>query len=189
MLNTVKAVFLGILALAFATASPGQSSAPKDARGSLMVVFKDGHSKSFSLADILRIEFNAPARIVFRDGHQQSLALNDTSRIEFGSPAVGGSLMGKNHFLGKWKVGVGDGGGHFFITLKADGDATKTIGARRGTWTVVDGEARISWDDGWRDVIRRAGTGHEKAAFEPGKTFSDEPTNVADATRIEGEPI
>jgi len=189
MLNTLKAVFLGILALAFATASPGQSPASKDARWSLVVVFKDGHSQSFSLADIVRIEFSAPARIVFRDGHQQSLALNETSRIEFGSSAVGGSLMGKNHFLGKWKVGVGDGGGHFFITLKADGEATKTIGANRGTWTVVDGEARISWDDGWHDVIRRAGTGHEKAAFGPGKTFSDEPTNVADATRIDGEPI
>ena len=189
MRKITKAVFFAAFLLASAIVSSGQSPASKDARGSLVVVFKDGHSQSFSLADIVRIEFSAPARIVFRDGHQQSLALNDMSRIEFGSSALGGSLMGKNHFLGKWKVGVGGGGGHFFITLKADGEATKTIGANHGTWTVVDGGARISWDDGWHDVIRRAGTGHEKAAFEPGKTFSDEPTNVADATRIDGEPI
>jgi hypothetical protein len=189
MRRMIEAVFFAVFLLTSAIVSLGQSPVSKDTCGSLVVVFKDGHSQSFSLADILRIELNAPARIVFRDGHQQSLALSNTSRIEFGSPAVGGSLMGKNHFLGKWKVGVGDGGGHFFITLKANGGATKTIGARRGTWTVVDGEARISWDDGWHDVIRRAGTGHEKAAFEPGKTFSDEPTNVADATRIDGEPI
>jgi len=189
MRRIIKAVFFAVFLLTSAIVSLGQSPASKDARGSLVVVFKDGHSQSFSLADIVRIEFSAPARIVFRDGHQQSLALNDTSRIEFGSSALGGSLMGKNHFLGKWKVGVGGGGGHFFITLKADGEAAKTIGANHGTWTVVDGEARISWDDGWHDVIRRAGIGHEKAAFEPGKTFSDEPTNVADATRIDGEPI
>jgi hypothetical protein len=153
------------------------------------VVFKDGHSQSFSMADIVRIDFGASAKIVFKDGHQQSLVLADTSRIEFGPSAISGSFIGKNHFLGKWKVGVGDGGGHFFITLKADGEATKTLGSSHGTWSVVDGEARITWDDGWRDVIRRAGTGHEKVAHEPGTNFSDPSTNVADATRVDAEPI
>jgi hypothetical protein len=141
------------------------------------------------MADIVRIEFGTPAKIIFKDGHQQSLALADASRIEFGTSAVGGSLMGKNHFLGKWKVGPGDGVGHFFITLKADGEAAKTLGSSHGTWTIVDGEARITWDDGWRDVIRRAGTGHEKVAHEPGTTFSDASTNVAHAVRVDAEPI
>src|SRR5260370_25884791 len=139
MRRIIKAVFFAVFLLTSAIVSLGQSPASKDARGLLVVVFKDGHSQSFPLAGIVGIDLSAPARIVFRDGHQQSLALNDTSRIEFGSSAVGGSLMGKNHFLGKWKVGVGGGGGHFFITLKDDGEATKTIGANHGTWTVVDG--------------------------------------------------
>ena len=193
MLNTVRPILLAILALVFTTASQGQSSASSSnsnskARRSVTVVFEDGHRQSFPLADVARIEFKDPAEIVFKDGHRQSLPLSEAARIEFGTSAVSASPFGRNHFLGKWKVGIGTGG-HFYITLKSDGEARKTLGSGRGTWTVVDGEARISWDDGWHDVIRRAGTGHEKAAFEPGKTFSDEPSNVADATRVDAEPI
>ena len=183
-------VFFVALMLASAMVSSAQGPASKDARGSLAVVFKDGHSQTFSMADIVRIEFGTPSKIVFKDGHQQNLALADASRIEFGASAVGGLPMGKNHFLGKWKVGMGGGaGGHFLITLKADGQATKSVGSSHGTWTVVDGEARITWDDGWRDVIRRTGTGHQKVAHEPGTDFSDPSTNVADAVRADAEPI
>ncbi|MGH9528862.1 MAG: hypothetical protein ACRD2S_02980, partial [Terriglobales bacterium] len=88
------------------------------------------------------------------------------------------------HFIGKWRVGDG-GGGTFLITLKRNGEANKSIGGTHGTWTAVDGEARITWDDGWHDVIRKAGNGYEKAAFEPGRTFSDSPSNVADAQNTE----
>ncbi len=195
MLNTIRPIILGILALALVTVSQGQSSASNagsnsKGRRSVTVVFEDGHRQSYPLADVARIEFKDPAEIVFKDGHQQSLSLTEATRIEFSSSAVSASPFGRNHFVGKWKVGIGIGtGGHFYITLKSDGEARKTLGPGHGTWTVVDGEARISWDDGWHDVIRRAGTGHEKAAFEPGKRFSDEPTNVAEATRVDAEPI
>jgi len=187
MRKASTAIFFAVL-MATAIASSGQ--APKDARGSVVVVFKDGHSQTFPMADVVRIEFGTPARIVFTDISRAKMVLAETSRIEFDSTAVGGPLMGKNHFLGKWKVGMGGGaGGHFLITLKADGQATKSVSSGHGTWTVVDGEARITWDDGWRDVIRRTGTGHEKAAHEPGTAFSDPATNVADAVRVDAEPI
>jgi hypothetical protein len=54
---------------------------------------------------------------------------------------------------------------------------------------VVDGEARIAWDDGWHDLIRKVGTKHEKVAFEPGKAFSEEPNNVTAAVNTSPEPI
>ena len=76
-------------------------------------------------------------------------------------------------------------GGTFLITLYRGGEAKKTYGSGHGTWTATDGEARITWDDGWRDAIRKAGDGYEKAAFEPGKTFSDAPSNVAEAKSTE----
>jgi len=53
----------------------------------------------------------------------------------------------------------------------------------------VDGEARVSWDDGWHDAIRKKGTKFEKFAFEPGKTFSDPPANVTEAQNTNREPI
>jgi len=187
MRNIVKAVFFAILVLA-ASVSFGQDSTSKDARRSLVIVFKDGHRQVFPVADTTRIEFKAADIVVLKDGHAQSFPLGSVQSLEFETSAGAGYPMGRNHFVGKWKVGEGNGG-HFFITLDADGTARKTIGSSHGTWTVVDGEARIAWDDGWHDVIRKVGTKHEKVAFDPGKSFSDEPNNVTDAVNTTAEPI
>ena len=118
--------------------------------------------------------------IVFKDGRQQTFSMADVARIEFRNPASQPGLSGKGRFLGKWRVGDG-AGGHFFIDLQPSGEATKSMGPGHGTWTVVDGEARISWDDGWNDAIRKVGDRYQKVAFSPEKTFSDSPSNVADA--------
>jgi hypothetical protein len=124
--------------------------------------------------------------IVFKDGHQQTFPMGDVARIEFTAPPTTASGSWPAHFVGKWKVGVGDGmGGTFLITLQRNGEAKKDYGAAHGTWTVVDGEARITWDDGWHDAIRKTSAGYEKAAFGPGKSFSDTPSNVAEAKSTE----
>jgi hypothetical protein len=85
---------------------------------------------------------------------------------------------------------VGDGsGGSFTINLQENGEAIKSFGARHGTWTYVNGEARISWDDGWHDAIRKAGSKHEKFAYSPGTSFSDTPANVTEARNTNPQPI
>jgi hypothetical protein len=89
------------------------------------------------------------------------------------------------NFVGEWKVGLGQGNQTFTITLDKDGKATKSHGSPDGHWVVFGDEARITWDDGWHDVIRKAGGHWEKAAFAPGKSFSDTPDNIAGATRTE----
>ena len=146
---------LGILVLVAPPAA--LRAATEDARGSIVIVFKDGRKQSFRLAEIARIEFN--------------------------SPAVKTSL-GQGHFLGEWKVDDGIGR-KFDISLKPDGVARKTLGSSRGTWTVVEGEARISWEDGWHDVIRKVGSKYEKVAFSPGSSYSDHPSNVTEAIYTE----
>ena len=88
-------------------------------------------------------------------------------------------------FIGEWKVGLGVGSASFTITLEKGGKATKTHGSPNGKWTVFGDEARITWDDGWHDVLRRAGNKWEKAAYAPGKSFSDPPDNITGATRTE----
>ena len=88
-------------------------------------------------------------------------------------------------FVGEWKVGLGVGSETFNITLEKGGKATKSHGSPNGKWTVYGDEARITWDDGWHDVIRKAGDHYEKAAFAPGKSFSDPPDNITGATRTE----
>lgn len=122
--------------------------------------------------------------ITFKDGHKQSIPLADVDHIEFESATAEVSNSSSGHFLGRWKVGDGMGG-TFYITLKRDGQAMKTYGRTYGTWVVVGEEARITWNDGWKDVIRRAGNHYEKVAYRPGTTFSDEPDNIADARSME----
>jgi hypothetical protein len=167
-----------LVALAAVASTPEENS-------SVTIVFKDGHRQSFAVAEIVRIDLKTPA-VVYKDGHQEKITA-DIARIEFETPETG-MLPSRSHFIGKWEVGEGNGR-NFFITLEANGDATKSIGAGHGTWTLVNGEARVTWDDGWHDVIRKVGTKHEKFAFEPGKSYDDPPSNVTEARNTQAKPI
>ncbi len=186
MQNKAFGIF-GLLFVALCGAVATAEAVPLDERGSMVIIFKDGHSQNVDVADVARIDLHAPAMIVFKDEHRKSIAGADVSRIEFESLSSA-AAPGKNHFVGKWKVGEGDGGS-FYITLERDGTAKKSIGPPHGTWTVVEGEARIKWDDGWHDAIRKVGARHEKRAYEPGKSFDDPPSNVTSATNTEPKEI
>jgi hypothetical protein len=187
MRKTVKTFWiLAILALSPAGIAQARAASTGD-RASLVIVFKDGHRQNVSATDIARIDFKAPAMIVFKDGRSQSIPAAEVERIEFENTASG-FAPGRNHFFGKWQVGDGNGS-NFYITLEPDGEARKSLGPPHGTWTLVDGEARISWDDGWHDVIRKVGSKHEKLAYEPGKSFDDPPSNVTVARTTEARPI
>ena len=121
--------------------------------------------------------------ITFKDGHQQTVLLSDVKSIEFKTTAAGSRSSAS--YVGRWKVGTGLGSSTFVITLDRNGKATKTQGSPNGTWSMFGDEARIAWDDGWHDVIRKAGNHYEKAAYAPGKSYSDAPDNIAGATSIE----
>lgn len=154
----------GIVLALFVLALPLFTFGQKGTRGdenSLIIVFRDGRQKAYAMADIARIEFNTP---------QASAA------------------KGQNRFLGKWKVGDG-AGSTFYITLEPDGVASKSMGAIHGHWTIVSNEARISWDDGWHDAIRKNGAKYEKVAYAPGKSFTEDPDNVTKAEHAEAEPL
>jgi hypothetical protein len=79
----------------------------------------------------------------------------------------------------------GSNSGTFLITLKTHGVAEKSVGSHDGTWTVVNGEARCKWDDGWTDVIRKNGGQWEKAAWAPGSSLDEQPASVAKAEYTE----
>jgi hypothetical protein len=182
MRNALRAFWIfPILVLAVSHASAAND------RGSIVVVFKDGHRQNLTIAEIARIDFKSPSAIVFKDG-RPGIPASDVIRIEFEN--AGTTLVPtRTHFFGKWQVGEGTGTSTFYITLESDGAARKSIGPPRGTWTYVDGEARIAWDDGWHDIIRKVGATHEKRAFEPGKSFDDTPSNITAAKNTETKPI
>jgi hypothetical protein len=124
--------------------------------------------------------------ITFKDGHQQTFLMSDVARVEY--VGASDSVLGQDYFVGKWEVGDGNNG-TFLITLESNGEASKTLGASHGIWTIEGNEARISWDDGWHDAIRKAGSNNEKFAFEPGTTFSDKPNNVAAARKLDPKSV
>jgi len=150
-------------------AASAQNHASKSGSGQLVVVFKDGHHQSFNLADIARIEFPGGG------------SLADAGPTPPGAPPRG-------HFFGKWEVGDG-GGGTFYITLDESGDAWRTLNKAHGRWAYVNGEARITWDDGAMDAIRRIDGKDRKFAYRAGKTFTDEPDNTGDARNTTARPI
>jgi len=162
----LAAVFL--IGISAATAAAPRSS--RGASGTIVIVFKDGHRQTFNLSDIERVEFPAPAVASVDSGS--------------GNPQA----PPRGHYVGKWECGDG-AGSTFFITLKENGDASKSIGGARGHWDYVNGEAQISWDDGWRDVIRKAGSHYQKSAYRQGHSLTDEPDNVTDAHLTAPKPI
>jgi hypothetical protein len=167
-------------------AVPKANTSPIDDHNPVVIVYKDGHRQTLAAGEISRIDLKTPPTIVYKDGHREKLRA-EIDGIEF-SESTSFATPGRSHFIGKWEAGQGNGQ-TFFITLEADGTAKKSIGPPHGTWTLFDGEARISWDDGWHDVIRKRGSKHEKVAFGPGKTFDDEPTNITEARNTQPKPI
>jgi hypothetical protein len=85
---------------------------------------------------------------------------------------------------------VGDGSGNNFqIKLNDDGSAYRSIGNEHGTWVYVDGEARVTWNDGAKDCIRKVGTIYRKFAYSAGKSFTSDPDNEANARNTSAKPI
>jgi hypothetical protein len=163
----------GLAAMLCLAVSVGFAKTPpasKSGSGIIVIVFKDGHRQSFNLSEIARVEFPT------------------ASDAASGAPPASSALPSRGHFLGKWEVGDGMGN-NFFITLEENGDALRTINREHGKWVYVDGEARITWDDGYQDAIRKVGSKFQKFAYRAGKSFTDEPDNVTGARNTAPHPI
>jgi hypothetical protein len=154
--------------LALAVPAIGWAAPQKTAPGSIVIVFKDGHRQTFSLADIERVEFPA-------SGEPSAMTSSTT-------------LPSRNRFLGSWTVGDGMGN-DFEIRLNDDGSAYRSLGKVRGSWVYVDGEARVTWNDGNKDCIRKVGTIYRKFAYSAGKSFTSDPDNEANARNTSAKPI
>ena len=160
--------FAALLCLAGSLSSVTASAAPKETSGAVVIVFKDGHRQTFNLSDIDRVEIAGGVSSASADSHIS------------GVPSRG-------RFIGKWECGDGHGN-DFYITLNEDGTAYRTIGDVEGHWEYVDGEARVTWEDGRRDAILKYASQFLKFAYGEGKSFTDDPENVAHARNTTSGP-
>jgi hypothetical protein len=152
------------------TGSLGQvaaHAASKDNSGAIVIVFKDGHRQSVNLSDIARVEFEGGVPSASADSYR---------------------VPSRARFIGKWECGDGQGN-NFYITLNEDGTAYRSIGDVKGRWEYVDGEARVTWEDGRQDAIRKSGPQYFKFAYGAGKSFTDDPDNVARARNTSGGSV
>ena len=166
------------------------SAAYAAAQSSLTIIFKDHHQQTVSSSEVLRIDLRDDALVLDRKGREEKIPLSQIANIEVKKPVAANENFGRGHFVGRWKVGLdANSPASFVITLDLDGKARKSIDSRRGKWTFIDGTARIVWDDGWTDVIAKAGDSYEKRAYAPGKSLSESPTNVSYAKRANEQSI
>ena len=169
MRKFVVRVVACVLVTGAAVVGMAQGRGAKGSSGQIVIVFKDGHRQSLNMADIARIEFPGGA------------AMADAGPAPLGAPPRG-------HFLGKWEVGDGNGG-KFSMILNEDGTAWRSLRHVRGRWAYVNGEARVTWDDGAQDCIRRGDGADKKFAYREGKKFTDEPDNVTEARNMSRGPV
>ena len=159
------------LSLLWASAPSAQAApASKSEPGNIVIVFKDGHRQSFKLSEIDRVEFPTATAIAADTAPSNPQA----------AP--------RGRFFGKWEVGDG-AGNNFYITLKENGEAYRSLREVHGKWSYVNGEAQIRWDDGAQDAIRRSGSSFQKFAYSAGKSFTDVPDNVTEAHNTSPRPI
>ncbi len=172
MRKALISVLVFVLGFAVEGGYAGAVPVSADDGGAVVIVFKDGHRQSIPASTITAMEFKSAAGVV----------------TPIAVPAL--VAPGKGVFAGKWLVGQGnDTSSTFYITLEESGVARKSIGEAHGTWVYVNGEAQVSWDDGWHDAIRRVGDKYEKFAYGPGHSFTSTPDNVTEARNISPKPI
>ena len=172
MKNLCAAAILAVsLCLSIGLARAAAATGP-DTDGSVIITFKDGHHQSIPASSIAEVNFRSAS------GSMTSISLPSTS-----APS-------RRSLIGKWQVGEGMGNATFYITLKENGEATKSLGpSHHGTWSYRGGEVLVTWDDGWRDALRKSGSKWQKFAYEPGKSLSDPASNVAEARNTTPQPI
>ncbi len=112
---------------------------------------------------------------------------NSLYRIEAGAQRTADRQASSKTFIGRWDIGRPEDGGkpNFIMTLNADFTARKShVPEATGKWQQVNGEARVVWSDGWRDIIRRKGNRYRKFAFRPGTDFDSTPNNTESADKL-----
>jgi hypothetical protein len=88
-------------------------------------------------------------------------------------------------FIGSWRmVNENTGTTTFTMTLDEAGQARKShVPEATGKWEVIGEEARITWNDGWRDILRPDTVGMRKFAYPPGSKWPGTPDNTERAIK------
>jgi hypothetical protein len=89
-------------------------------------------------------------------------------------------------FVGRWQISRDDKTGErpFVVTLSKSFEAHKTNGPGvKGKWELIGDEVRITWSDGWSNILRQRDGRAIIMGFKPGTDWNDSPFNTLSATK------
>ena len=98
-----------------------------------------------------------------------------------------GPFQGRRFFLCRWHMERSAKGTPFFVKLGDDGGAKRISESNTveesGTWEYVNGEAVITWKDGWTAVLRQTPDGVKRLAYRTTDFNPPRPVEVAKAEK------
>jgi hypothetical protein len=99
-------------------------------------------------------------------------------------PAPKAKAVPAETFVGRWRIVDDKDRTVMVFTLAASSEARKSHALdTKGKWKVVGDEAHITWDDGWRDVLKPIKGGMVRAGYEPGTAADAPPSTTQRATK------
>jgi hypothetical protein len=116
--------FIGVVLLGAVSLCVAQGPKPD----SLVVVLKDGHQKSFSMAEVSRIDFKDGSMLLTQSGRKEVINMADVLRIDFGSSEH--LSAGRNRFVGRWGSWSGRREREVFYNLETRWSGPKKHGQR-----------------------------------------------------------
>jgi len=91
-------------------------------------------------------------------------------------------------WTGIWKL-QSTKGLTYYITLTKDGRVRSTLEEGfGGSWEEKDGKAYITFASGWKAILSDGNGKITKAAFRPGRAFTDKHDSITPAERVDALP-
>jgi hypothetical protein len=140
------------------------------------LVLKD---KPLKTAQALIAIFKAASEAYYREkkDSEGEAVLKSLEEIKKNIGATSGAAI--DQFVGRWRIVASNGAVACYFTLTDKLEARKShTPETTGKWEVVGNEARITWSDGWRDILRPQKGSVLKIAFSPGTSWDDPPANT-----------
>lgn len=87
-------------------------------------------------------------------------------------------------FVGRWTIANDKGVVSQYINLRPNMTATKDHApTATATWEVVGDECRITWSDGWKQILRPEKDAVLEITFAPGTSWNDKPAHSSHGTK------
>ena len=174
----------------------------------LVITWPNGYRDVFTEVEGEVLKYSYPPESTLEDDVAPPLRANRINRNTVGDLAIEeptaplktyiataseavSPMLFRNEFLGFWEI-TDTRRDTFFLYLKRGGKASIASRDRKrapesedGYWSLAADEARISWDSGLKDLIRKHADGYLYLAFDDEGTFRDQPEFSSPAVRVD----